>query len=187
MPTILVSQLSLRLVLLAPAGRQYARPVADVAAGGWMTQAGATTDLYAVLDETTADDADALRAPLSPATADEVKLRLAPLVDPGANDGHVLRYRYGKHLAGGDAIALTVTLYRADGTTAIASTSHTDLAETPLAGTLTLSGAEADAIPSADYATGLVVGFSAVLLSAADQWDFSVVANSGHLLTAGII
>jgi hypothetical protein len=36
------------------AARQYARPSADVSAGGWTASAG--SDLYAMVDEVTADD-----------------------------------------------------------------------------------------------------------------------------------
>jgi hypothetical protein len=186
MVTIVPGLLVATLTLVAPAGSQRARPTADVAAGGWATQAGATTSLYAVLDETTIDDADYLRSTLSPETPDEVKLRLAPLVDPGRNVGHVLRYRYGKSAAAGDTLDLTVTLYAADGTTVIASAVQSEIGATVAFGTLELSPAEADAIPAADYATGLVVGFAAALAAPANVWDFSQASNSAHLLTAGV-
>lgn len=150
-----------RRYVVPGAGVQILSPVADVSAGAWTTDTGAATNLYAAIDEATANDADYVRSSLSPVTADESKFRLAPATDPAVGTGHILRYRYLKDATSGDRIDLVVTLYRADGVTAVASQTHTDIDAVTTA-TLTLSTVEADSIPSADYSVGLVVGFSAV-------------------------
>jgi hypothetical protein len=131
---------------------------ADVSDGGWTGQDGGTT-LSTYIDEQTADDADYIRSLTSPVSADEAKIRLAALNDPGVGTGHIVRYRYGKDQSGGDAINLTVKLYDTDGTTLIASQTHTNIADGWIDGSFTLSEAEANAIT--DY-SGLVLGFSAV-------------------------
>jgi hypothetical protein len=141
---------------------QLGRPVADFGTAAWHDQLGGTTALYAALSEVSPDDATYIEGPDATLTPSEQKVRIAALGDPVSSAGHVLRYRYEKDTAAGDSVNLTVTLYAADGTTVIASQQHTGITDTVTAGTLTLSGAEADAIPSADYATGLVVGFSEV-------------------------
>jgi hypothetical protein len=145
----------------AVAAPQTAAPVADVADAAWLNSAGNATDLYSYVDETTASDADYIESSDSPTSADEVKLRLAALDDPQVGTGHVLRYRYLKDTTGGDQIDLTAKLYRADGTTLVASQTHTNI-DAVTDGTLTLTGTEADSIPTGDYASGLIVGFSAV-------------------------
>lgn len=138
---------------------QLVRAAADVGAAVWHDQDGGTTNLYAALAEVIANDATYVEGPDATGTPSEQKMRFAAATDPSANTGHILRYRYEKDSADGDTINLTVTLYAADGTTSIASQQHTNITDTVTAGSFTLSGAEADAIPSASYATGLVVGF----------------------------
>jgi hypothetical protein len=131
-----------------------------VIAGGWSPSTGAS--LYATIDEATASDADFDASPQSPASAVEMKVRLAPVADPAASTGHVVHYRYQKDVSGGDTINLTVTLYAADGVTAIASWVHTNIQNGVVQADQTLTGTQADAIPSVDYSTGLVLGFKAV-------------------------
>lgn len=142
---------------------QTAAPVADVADGSWLNEAGSNVNLYASVDEAVASSVDYIQSSLSPVVADVAMLRLGPLTDPAVGTGHVLRFRYSKGLAeglGGDRIDLTATLYRADGVTAVTSTTITDIGAETTA-TLTLTAAEADSILSSDYAAGLVVGLSA--------------------------
>jgi hypothetical protein len=188
--TVEVEALEAALVLAPAVPRilQLAHPSADLAADNWTTQAGAATALFAVVDEPQLDPADFLQSATSPATPNEVKLRLSPLVDPAVSSGHVVRYGYRKDAADGDPIDLTVTLYAADGATAIAQAVHTGVGGTLAVGALTLSAPEADAIPPADYATGLVLGFAAQSSAGGvgDQWDFSAAENSGHVVTAGL-
>lgn len=69
---------------------QFARPDSDVADGAWTPSTG--SDLYAVVDETSADDADYMRSAMSPVN-DLAKLALSTLGTPG--DGTVtLRVRH---------------------------------------------------------------------------------------------
>ncbi len=147
-----------RYFVAAVAPAQTAVPVSDVSAGSWTASTG--SDLYAMLDETVADDTDYILSPLAPAN-NEAKVRLGPLTDPAVSTGHVINYRFYKTPDGSARGDLTVTLYAADGTTSIASQAYTDVAPGVVAGTFTLSGVQADAIPSADYATGLVIGVKA--------------------------
>lgn len=141
---------------------QTAAPTADLDDGSWTTELGSTVNLYASIDEAIAVDADYIQSSDSPPVPDEVRLTLGPLSDPASSLNHVLRYRYQKDTTLGDQIDLTVRLYAADGTTVIAEQTHTDI-EAIADGSLVLSEVEADTIDSADYGTGLVVGFEAVL------------------------
>lgn len=134
-------------------------PVADVATGSWTPSTGTT--LFGVIDESAANDADYIQSSSSPATADVCKVRLAGGINPGVATGHVVHYRYLKSAAAGDRIDLTVTFYAADGTTVIASWTHTDIGTITQADQ-TLTTTQAGNIPSADYATGLILGFSAI-------------------------
>jgi len=143
----------------APPAGQYARPTATVAAGSWTRGGTDSGTLQGQIDETVADDADWIQSSLDPAT-DLTKIRLSGVQDPLVGTGHVVRYRYRKNATGGSQINLVVRLYRADGTTVVASQTHTNI-DAITNGSFTLSTAEADSIPSADYATGLVIGFEA--------------------------
>lgn len=137
---------------------QTAVPVSDVSTGSWTPSTG--SDLYAMLDETVADDTDYILSPRAPSN-NEAKVRLGSLTDPNVSTGHIVRYRFYKDPDGGARGDLTVTLYAADGTTSIASNVHTDVGPGVVQGSFTLTGPQADAIPSADYATGLVIGLKA--------------------------
>jgi hypothetical protein len=61
--------------------RQYARPSADVSAGGWTPSTG--TDLYAMLDEAIADDVDYIVSSTAP-VADTCVLTLSGIAVPQA-------------------------------------------------------------------------------------------------------
>lgn len=143
---------------------QRVRPAADVSAGlvtaPWTDQVGGAS-LFAAVDEELASDADYIQSADAMVVGSEAKVRLAALVDPVSDDGHVLRYRYGKNTTGGDTVNLTVRLYRADGSTVVASQTHASVDAT-VDGSINLTAAQAASIPSADYATGLVLGFEAV-------------------------
>lgn len=138
---------------------QVLEPVSDVLAGSWTPSSG--TSLFGVIDEATVNDLDYIQSSASPVTADECKVRLQGGTDPAIGTGHVVRYRYKKNATGGDQINLTVTLYAADGSTVIASWTHTNI-DAITEADQTLTTTQADSIPSADYATGLVLGFKAV-------------------------
>jgi hypothetical protein len=106
---------------------QFARPSQDVSIGGWTSQAGSAVNLFASIDEDTANDADFVQCSLTVNDAYEVRLSTvqAALIDRG----HILRYRGAKGTLGGNQRGVTVELRQ--GATVIASNSHPDL--TPVA------------------------------------------------------
>lgn len=140
---------------------QFGRPSVDTYnADGWQEDDGVTVDIFDQIDETVADDLDYIRTALTP-TSDVYVTRLTTLEDPLSSTNHVVRYRYGKQTTGGDAIDLTVQLRQgytneASQGTLIASATHSNIASSFTAGSITLSGAEADSIT--DY-TSLYLRF----------------------------
>lgn len=136
---------------------QLARPSSDVAVGTWTTHSGGTSNLYQVIDEAIADDADYVKSSVTSTTDTEAKFRIQALNDPLMSTGHIVRYRYSKSSSGGDTVNLRVRLYDSDGTTVIATAQHNNIGSTWIDGSFTLSGAEADAITG--YTSGLVIGF----------------------------
>lgn len=131
---------------------QFARPSADLDTTGWTTQSGGGTNLYDVLNETVADDADFARS--SNPHGDVLKLYLSDVTDPQSSAGHVVRYRIGKQGTG--VVSFDVALMQ--GAVEIASWPHVGVAAGPTTYEQTLSGAEADAIT--DY-TDLQLWFTA--------------------------
>lgn len=123
---------------------QFARPSADTVRTGWTDQAGGTTNVYATIDEASADDADYVKTPTPPGT-NEFETLLTAVTDPVSSTGHVMRWRRRKQPASGSAqVNLTVRLMQ--GATQIASVADTNLPGTFTDTSYTLSGAEADAI-----------------------------------------
>lgn len=112
---------------------QYARPTADVTPGSWTPSTG--TDLYAVIDETTASDTDYILAQ----SATTCVIQLGSLSDPTASDNHVLSYRL---LAGSGS----VTVRLKQGATTIATFGPHTLTGAAQDFVQTLSGAGADSI-----------------------------------------
>lgn len=84
-------------------------PAVDVATNGWTTDTGATTALYAAIDEDVASDTDYVQSPVGPTTIQYYETAFGAHVDPGLSSGHVLRYRYRKSVASGN-LDLTVAL-----------------------------------------------------------------------------
>lgn len=129
---------------------QFGRPSTDTTREAWEEDDGTTTDIFDQIDEASADDGDYIRSALVP-TNDVYVTKLTGVTDPLQSSGHVVRYRYGKDTTGGAQIDLTVQLrqgYVNEGSpgTLIASQTHTNVAVFPVAGSFTLSGAEADSI-----------------------------------------
>lgn len=130
---------------------QFARPDADTYnADGWTEDDGTGSPIFDQIDEAVADDLDYIRSALVP-TNDVYVARLSDVTDPLQSTGHVLRYRYAKDAAAGAQINLTVELrqgYVNEGTqgTLIASATHNNIGNAITAGSITLSGAEADSI-----------------------------------------
>lgn len=121
---------------------QYAYPVSDVTDGAWTTDTGGT-DLFSAIDEVTFSDADFIKSDAAPGIS-SCKVRLGALSDPASSSGHILEYRFAKSPSDGAQVNLTVTIM--EGGTVIASQTHTNISSSFTTGTLTLSGAEADAI-----------------------------------------
>ena len=139
---------------------QTAAPASDVTDGSW-TASGGGTVLFAAIDEAVASDSDFILSPdLAPGNSDECEIALGPITDPASSSGHSLAYRY--RAQGTDPIDLVVSLYC--GAILIASQTHTSVGASFVDGTLTLSGAEADAIT--DY-SDLRIRFNAVCPSPA--------------------
>lgn len=129
---------------------QFARPNADVTDGNWTKSTGGNVDLYTMIDEASADDADYIQSGLAP-SSDVCVVGLSSVEDPQSSSGHVVRYRYAKDASGGAQIDLTVQLrqgYTSEGAqgTLIHSEAHTNISNTWTAGSFTLNASEADSI-----------------------------------------
>lgn len=70
---------------------QYGRPSSDIASNGWTPSTG--SDLYAMLDETAADDADYIYSPNNP-TTEQFEVRLSLMGDPAGNTGHTIKFHF---------------------------------------------------------------------------------------------
>ena len=112
---------------------QYARPVSDVSAGGWTASTG--SDLFAMLDETSANDSDYITT----TSASTCEVALGSLSDPALSTGHIVRYRISA-TGGGIIVRLR------EGSTTIASWTHNPAPASPTTYAQTLSGGEADSI-----------------------------------------
>ena len=121
---------------------QFARPSADTVRNTWTDQAAGTTNIYTTIDEVSASDADYIES-VSNSTVLYESLLIA-VTDPVSSSGHIVRYRYGKNAAAGRQIDVRISLYQ--GGTEIAFQAHADIGAAFIAGTFTLSGAEADSI-----------------------------------------
>jgi hypothetical protein len=131
----------------AHAANTIARPSADTSAGAWLPSAG--SDIYAMLDEVSPDDADYIYA--TTATACEVALNAVS--DPGTSSGQVVSYQVWSPTGDG----LTVKLKQ--GTTTIATWTHATLPTTATTYQQALTAGECDAIT--DY-TALSFEFTSV-------------------------
>jgi len=131
---------------------QFGRPSADTFNGdAWIEDGvGDNSALFDEIDESVADDADYVQSPITP-TSDAYVTKLTAVTDPMVSTGHTVRYRYGKNVAAGDQIDLTVQLrqgYVNEGSqgTLIHSEVHANVAAAFVAGAFTLTGGEADTI-----------------------------------------
>lgn len=128
-------------------------PVSDVTVGAWTTNTGATSNLYAAIDESTADDSDYIQSEATPVNS-PTTVALASATDPGVSTGHVISYRY--QMTGTGLIDLVVDLMQ--GGTVIASWTHTSIPASWVTAAQTLTGTQADSI--SDY-TALRLRFTA--------------------------
>jgi hypothetical protein len=130
---------------------QHARPVVDITRTNWADPLGGTTHLAGQISEENANDTEYIETGLAPTNAVYVA-KLSFVTDPQVSTGHILRYHFRKNADAGDAQDLTVELrqgYVSEGTpgTLIKAVTHTAIAGTGwTAGSVTLSGAEADSI-----------------------------------------
>ena len=124
---------------------QFARPTSDASAGAWTASTG--SDLYAMIDETAASDADYITT----VNASTCEVALSTLSDPASSSGHIVRYRLSAEAGG-------VTVRLRQGTTTIASWTHSPAPSSLTNYAQTLSGGEADSIT--DY-TALKLQFEA--------------------------
>lgn len=145
--------MSLLLLFNQGAGVTYQilTPDADLADGGWTTHLGGTV-LYAVIDEAVVDDADFIRSSDNP-SSDVCEVALS---NPTGNVGEevIVEYRYGK--VGSAQIDLTVDLR--EGTTTIATWTHTNVSATLTTASQTLTAPQVASIT--DY-NALSLRFSA--------------------------
>ncbi len=127
---------------------QFARPDADISKGTWDDPNPGNNNnlLWDDVDEATRSDADYIRsANLGGATTTStMQLRLSDVVDPQRSDNHFVKYTYRKSAAGGNTIDLSITLLQ--GTTVIATWSHSNIGNTFTLATQTLTPTQADSI-----------------------------------------
>ncbi len=119
----------------------FVRPDGDQTVNNWTS-----TPLFEKIDEVTPSDTDFVQSENDPAN-DIMEVTLENQTDPASSTGHIVRYRYQKGQSGGGApgtINLIIGLYQ--GTTLIASTTHSNIATGFVAGSFTLTGGEADNI-----------------------------------------
>lgn len=122
----------------------YLRPDSDVSAGSWTDQANGTTNLYSVIDETTASDTDYVKSStMSAGSSDTLEVSLSDATDPALSTGHRVSYRYRSQ--GTASMTLTVSL-REGASTEIASWTHTNVGTSYVDAVQTLSVGETDSI-----------------------------------------
>jgi hypothetical protein len=114
--------------------QRYARPEADISQGAWTPSTG--SDLYAMVDEDVPSDTDYISA----ATPTTCQLRLQPVIDPQTSSGQVVRYR-ARSSTGSTLIARLK-----QGSTTIATATHTGVAASFTEYSMTLTAGECDAI-----------------------------------------
>lgn len=148
-PWLLFAPLPTRRYSFLATVLQYARPASDIATGGWLPSSGG--DLYAMLDETSADDGDYIYSPDNP-TSQQFEVKLGTITDPAVSTGHTIRFRL-------QAINLDTNfdLDLVQGTTVLDSwTESVTVAAGVVQRERTLSGAVADSIT--DYSNLRVRG-----------------------------
>lgn len=131
---------------------QFGRPSADTNNPGSFTdQGGGSVNIYLTIDEVTADDADFIRSPTSPASAVYVTA-LTSVTDPVSSTGHIMRMRTNTDLGAQESIDFTHQLrqgYVNEATQGTLIASQTRLgvnSTTWTTSTYTLTAVEADAI-----------------------------------------
>lgn len=100
----------------APAPPQFARPSADVTDGAWAKSTGGQADMFTMIDEVEASDADYIESEVAPANS-PVVLKLSntedPEIvyeDPEAPTGYTIRARMQRNAASGAQIDAAIEL-----------------------------------------------------------------------------
>lgn len=103
-----LNNLRLRFTATAPGSSQAARPVSTTAAGGYLDQAGGSTNLHTRIDEAVIDDADYIEGPtlaLGGSSATYACGLTTSLTDPLTHSGWQWTYRLRARNAGVQVIA----------------------------------------------------------------------------------
>jgi hypothetical protein len=108
---------TLAATVVAQVALQYMRPDGDVSLGGWTDQDDGTTNIYAAIDETVADDDDYIQSPAGPSNA-TYRGALSTGQIQEVMTSHTLSYRF-KASDTDSTVDLTVRLM--EGATVIAS------------------------------------------------------------------
>jgi hypothetical protein len=118
-------------------------PIGDITDGNWTNEVGSNVNLYASIDEYVANDSDFIQSSgLNAGSSDTTEVLLAPTGDPAVSTGHIVQYRYRKQ--GVVPANVVVSLYQ--GTTLIASWTHTNVLTPYADASQTLTGLQADSI-----------------------------------------
>lgn len=120
-------------------------PAFDIVDGGWTTDSGGT-DLYAAIDEVTADDNDFIQSPtLDLGESATAEVGIQDMADPQANFGHRVRARFRKaNVSGSRPIDFTIRLK--EGATVVAEWTYPAVSTDWVAVDEELTTAEADSI-----------------------------------------
>lgn len=124
---------------LSSARVQFAAPTSDITVGLW-----SATPLWQKIDESVASDADLIVSATNPSNDTSEVLLNTGLTDPISSTNHVLSYRYKKSANAGRQIDLTVRLIQ--GTSILATFTHTAIGGTIVQADQTLTGTQADSI-----------------------------------------
>lgn len=142
---------------------QFSRPDSDIAANGWLPSTG--SDLYAMLDEVTASDADYIYLP-GDSVSPQSELGMSNITDPGVNTGHIFRFRAKKSAAAGHVRRFFAYVLQAP--TVIAKLQDFELTENWV--DYVIEVASVDAANITDYST-LKMVFSGVVGDQSDDQE----------------
>lgn len=124
----------------------HARPISDVAIGGWKTYLGGTTNLYQMIDEQIPDDADYIKSSnIESGQDDTTKFGLASRTDPQTPDNHTVSARLRKTPVSGSLTTnCVVSLYQ--GVTLIAEWTESNVGTDWVTVEHTLTAGQANSI-----------------------------------------
>ena len=120
-------------------------PDGDDLVGSWSTDTGATTSLFASIDEQPFNDTDYIRSEVNPSTS-VVRFTItnpSGAVDPASD--HKVQYRYYKEDAAGQQIDLVVRL-KQGASTSVATWTHANIGGSVIQAIQTLTGGQVSAI-----------------------------------------